>query len=504
MADFIKVMKNEQNFTYTENGAGTYSSTMSGILDLFGLGGAYRTRDNQDCIRLFDKAFAEDQTLALKCLFYLRDVRGGQGERRFFRVVLKNLAIEYPEAVRRNLDNIAEYGRWDDMYCLVGTPLEKEMFAALEKQLRLDMTCKTPSLLAKWLKSENASSKETKALARKTREAFHLSARDYRKILSKLRAKINVLERLMSANRWDEIEFDKIPSRAGFIYRNAFARRDIIKAKYEKFMTSDDTKVNAKTLYPYEIIHQMLSGHGWSWPSADQIPALDRKTYQKYWENLADYINGMAFNGLAMVDTSGSMTGTPIEVAVSLGLMCAEKCSGPYKNHFMTFSSQPRLQEVIGNDITAKVCNLIKAGWQMNTNIEAAFDLILDVAKRNHLSQDEIPENLVIISDMEFDSCVTTASYSGTYDYWNSKTSVSKETLFESMRKKWAAYGYQLPKLVFWNVDARNDRIPMKVEGNITYVSGFSPVLFEQIVKGKTGWDLVLDKLLSKRYEAVK
>lgn len=506
MADFIKVMKNEQNFTYTENGAGTYSSTLSGIMDLFGMGGAYRTRSNGDCICLFEKAYAEDPMLALKCLFYLRDVRGGQGERRFFRVCLHNLAITNPDVVRRNLENVVEYGRWDDLYCLMETSLEGDVFELFNKQLRLDMSCKTPSLLAKWLKSENASSKETKKLGYKTREALGLSAREYRKMLSKLRAKINVLERLMSANRWDEIEFDKIPSRAGFIYRNAFARRDIIKAKYEKFMTSDDTKVNAKTLYPYEIVHQIFSDRGWSWPSADQIPALDRKTYQKYWENLADYINGMAFNGLAMVDTSGSMTGTPIEVAVSLGLMCAEKCSGPYKNHFMTFSSQPRLQEVIGSDITAKVCNLVKAGWQMNTNIEAAFDLILDVAKRNRLSQDEIPENLVIISDMEFDSCVTSASYAdrGYSAFWSPRASVNKETLFESMRKKWAAYGYQLPKLVFWNVNARNDRIPMKVEGNITYVSGFSPVLFEQIIKGKTGWDLVLDKLLSKRYEAVK
>lgn len=384
------------------------------------------------------------------------------------------------------------------------TSLEGDVFELFNKQLRLDMSCKTPSLLAKWLKSENASSKETKKLGYKTREALGLSAREYRKMLSKLRAKINVLERLMSANRWDEIEFDKIPSRAGFIYRNAFARRDIIKAKYEKFMTSDDTKVNAKTLYPYEIVHQIFSDRGWSWPSADQIPALDRKTYQKYWENLADVLKGYSFNGLCMCDTSGSMTGTPIEVAVSLALYCAEKCSGPYKNHFMTFSSQPRLQEVIGSDITAKVCNLVKAGWQMNTNIEAAFDLILDVAKRNHLSQDEIPQNLIIISDMEFDSCVTTASYSDRYSsYWSPKTSVNKETLFESMRKKWAACGYKMPSLCFWNVDARNDRIPMRVENGITFISGFSQTLFDSIMKGKTGWDLVLDKLLSERYKAV-
>jgi len=137
MANFIDALKNTQNFTYTENGAGTYSSTMSGILDLFGMGGAYRTRSNEDCLRLFGKAWAEDQSLALKCLFYLRDVRGGQGERRFFKVCLHNLAITNPDVVRRNLENIAEYGRWDDMYCLMETSLEGDVFALFKKQLKL-------------------------------------------------------------------------------------------------------------------------------------------------------------------------------------------------------------------------------------------------------------------------------------------------------------------------------------------------------------------------------
>jgi len=503
MANFIDALKNTQNFTYTENGAGTYSSTMSGILDLFGMGGAYRTRSNEDCLRLFGKAWAEDQSLALKCLFYLRDVRGGQGERRFFKVCLHNLAITNPDVVRRNLENIAEYGRWDDMYCLMETSLEGDVFALFKKQLKLDMSCKTPSLLAKWLKSENASSAETKRLGAKTREALGLSARDYRKMLSKLRQKINIVERLMSSNQWDKIEFDKIPSRAGFVYKNAFARRDIIKAKYEAFMKDENTKVNARTLYPYEVVHEIMHSpgyHGWY-----NMTTVDRAALNKYWDNLADYINGMEFNGLVMADTSGSMSGTPIEVAISLAMMCAEKCSGPYHNHFLTFSVQPKLQEIVGNDIVDKVRNLQNADWDGNTNIEAAFDLLLNTAKKNHLSQDEIPQTLVIVSDMEFDSCVCDNSNCprDRWGYWRS-SSVNTETLMETMKNRWANAGYKMPNLVFWNVNARNDRIPMKVEKGVSFVSGFSPVIFEQVIKGKTAWDLVLDKLLSERYKAVK
>ena len=479
--DFVKALQNTQNFTHTENGAGTYSSSMSGVLDLFGLGGAYRTRTDRDCIKLFNTAWDENRDLALKCLFYLRDVRGGQGERRFFRTVLHNLAITNPEVVRKNIRNIPEYGRWDDLYCLMDTPVEKDAFEFIGKQLSLDMSCKTPSLLAKWLKSENTSSKESRALGYKTRVALGLTARTYRKMLSKLRANINVLERLMSAQRWDEIEFDKIPSRAGLIYKNAFARHDV--ERYKAFAEDKNTKVNAKALYPYEVIHKVREF------SRYNIKSTDRLMLDKYWEGLADYIHNASFNGIVVADVSGSMYGTPIEVAISLALMCAEKCSGPYHNHFLTFSRNPKLQAVIGDDIYDKVWNLDRADWDMNTDIEALFDLVLETAVMNCAKQEDIPGTLIIVSDMEFDSCC----------YGSNRV----ETLMETMERKWLRAGYKLPSLVFWNVSARNDRIPMKVQNGVTLVSGFSSVLFEQIIKGKTAWDLVLDKLLSERYKAV-
>ena len=311
MNTFLNTMKINSNYGYTENGAVKHTTTNSKLLDMFAMGGAMRQRSEDDIILMFREAYAENPTYALKCLFYLRDVRGGQGERRFFRVCMRDLAKTDREAAARNLANVSEYGRWDDLYLFVGTPLETEMFNFVKRQLALDMQSKTPSLLAKWLKSENTSSAESRRLANKTRIAMGMSHKQYRKTLSVLRARINVLERLMSAGKWDEIEFDKIPSKAGLIYKNAFARRDMIKEKYSTFMSDKTTKVNAQVLNPVDIAHQVFN----SWhPSS-----TDRDVWQKYWENLKDYYNGREENGLAIVDTSGSMSGVPMEAAVSMG-----------------------------------------------------------------------------------------------------------------------------------------------------------------------------------------
>ena len=246
MNTFMSNLQDATNFTRTDNGALAHKTTKSAVYDLFALGGAFRRRSDEDRILLFKNALEEDESLALKCLFYLADCRGGQGERRFFRVCYKWLAKTYPEVAKRNLEKIPEYRRWDDViYSLVDTPLENDALALIKHQLALDVQCKTPSLLGKWLPSENASSKETKRMGNSVRTDLRMSHKEYRKIICELRTRINIVEKLMSANRWDEIEFDKIPSRAGLIYKNAFARRDIIKQKYEAFAKSEDTKVNA-------------------------------------------------------------------------------------------------------------------------------------------------------------------------------------------------------------------------------------------------------------------
>lgn len=497
----LNQLKDTFELERTENGAIKRNTTKSMLLDLFALGGAYRTRSNEDIFNLFYDAYVENPEYALKCLFYLRNVRGGQGERNFFKVCLNRLAFVDADAVERNLRFVPELGRWDDFYCLVGTPVEEKAFAFLRAQLELDIKSKTPSLLAKWLKSENTSSKESRRLATVTRKHFELTSQQYRKILSELRKRINVVERLMSENRWDEIEFDKIPSRAGFIYRNAFARRDIIKEKYKTFAEDKATKVNASTLYPYECVAKALD----SW-SMDET---ERAMINKYWDNLTDYINGKPFNGIVMADTSGSMIGTPMNVAVSLALYCATKCSGPYANHFITFSTNPYLCEIKGYDFVNK-CERISNNddWGGSTNIEAAMELLLSTALKHNLSQSDVPENLVIVSDMEFNDC---ASAGPVTNYrWgvasNSYRLNSEDTtLFETIEKRWADCGYKMPHITFWNVNCRNGKnIPMKDNGYVNFVSGFSPVLFEQLLECKTAYDLMMEVLNKDIYKDIR
>ena len=504
MNNFMNALKNDNNVTYTENGAVTYKSTTNGLLDMFALGGAYRTRSEADCINLFLNAFKENQTYAMKCLYYLRDILEGQGERRFFRVIIKYLAKNYPEVIQRNLIYIPMFGRWDDLYELIDTKLEKDALAFMRKQIELDINSKTPSLLAKWLKSENASSKETAYLALKTRKYLDLTSREYRKLLSALRKKINVLERLMSAGQWDKIEFDKIPSKAGMIYRNAFARHDVERMlkgatkSYKEFAEDKDTKVNAKALYPYEVVEKAMAFcHSWYWNDyrGYKNTALDnteRLMVNKYWENLTDYFNDCTLNGICVADTSGSMSGTPMAVALSIAMYCAEHNKGDFANHFFTFSDRPTFVEIEGVDFVDKIGRMSQADWGGSTNVEAVFDKMLNIALTNHCSQSDIPKNVIIISDMEFNSCVS-----------GSNRRAAGNTLFENIENRWRAAGYQMPELTFWNVNARNNRIPMRKEGKVNFVSGMSPVIFQQIMKGLTAVDLMMDKLNSKRYEAI-
>jgi hypothetical protein len=514
MNKFMTALKNETNYTYTENGALTYKSTMNGLLDLFALGGAYRTRSDADVVNLFMKAFAESEKYALKCLFYLRDVRGGQGERRFFRVVTKWLAREHTDAMKRNLQYVPEFGRWDDLYEFIGTPLEKDAFALMRKQLELDVQCKTPSLLAKWLKSENTSSHQSRELANKTRIYLGMTHKEYRKTLSILRERIRVLERLMSAGRWDEIEFDKIPSRAGIIYRNAFARHDIERMRegavqsYADFAKDKDTKVNAKALYPYEVVEKAMEfGNSWgnyyySHTKSNDLDNTERLMVNKYWDNLADYFNGCSFNGICVADTSGSMYGQPMAVAISIAMYCAERNKGEFANHFFTFSDNPDFIEIEGVDFVDKVNRISRADWGGSTNIEAVFDMMLRIAKTNHVSQNDIPKSVIIVSDMEFNMCVSGNSRV-TDRYGYSRYGGADETLFETIEKRWNAAGYKLPLLTFWNVQARQDNIPMRSTKYVNYVSGFSPVIFEQVLKGITAVDLMMDKLDSERYACI-
>lgn len=494
---FMNNLKEATNFTRTANGALAHKTTNSMVYDLFALGGAYRNRSVEDCILLFKNAFEEDEALALKCLFYLRDCRGGQGERRFFRECFKWLCIEHPEAADRNLLNLPVYGRWDDMiYATYGTPIFKKTLEFLQMQLKLDMESvlngKAPSLLGKWMPSENASSKETKKMANEIRNHFGWTHKQYRKVLSGLRTKINIVEKLMSENRWDEIEFDKIPSKAGLIYQNAFARRDIIAKKYEEFAKSQDTKVNASVLYPYDIISKAVETKGYC--NFKELSATDEAMIEKYWENLPDYFNGKPCKMMCVVDTSCSMVSSkadsPMNVAIGLGMYCAERIGGPFKNHYISFSSRPQLIKIEGVNFVDKARRIYEKNLCENTNIGATFDLLLKMAKKS--KPEDIPETLIIISDMQIDYM--------NYNGWSSK---STSTEMEKIRQKWEREGLKMPKLVYWNVNASKNTI-LDNGPNVSYISGCSPVIFEQVLTGATGLELMMNKLMSERYEAVK
>lgn len=501
MNTFLNTLKEQTNYKYTENGALARKTTNCAVYDLFALGGSYRNRSDEDVILLFKNALEEDETLALKCLFYLRDHICGQGERRFFRVAYKWLCNTHPDIARRNLDVFgSDMCRWDDLiYICLDTPLEKDMLKIVMSQLILDLESETPSLLAKWVPSENASSYTTRHAAAKLRQAMRFSHKEYRKMLALLRSRINIVEKLMSENRWDEIKFDKIPSKAGFKYKNAFARRDIIAKKYEAFMKNEKTTVNAKDLYPYEIVAKAAETKNYYWNYIfKDISDVDRATLEKYWQNLPDYLNGQKCNMMCVVDTSGSMTddraAAPINVAISLGMYCAERIGEPFKNHYISFSSRPQMIKIEGVDFVDKVRRIYKTNLCENTNLTAVFDLILSIAKRPGVKPEDIPSTLVVISDMEIDYGTTNRAE------W---TTENAATEMEKIREKYAAAGVDMPRLVYWNVNARNNTI-LDSGPNVSFVSGCSPVLFEQVITGKNGWDLCCEKLLSKRYEAIQ
>lgn len=508
MNKFMTGLAAADNYTLTENGAITHKSTLNGLLDLFSMGGAYRSRSLEDCIYLFKKAYDEDPTYALKCLFYLRDCRGGQGqgERRFFRSCYHWLAKYDTKAARRNMKYIYEYGRWDDYFCLMNTALEQEMFAFLKHQLALDIKSLSTgdkegvSLLGKWLPSENASSKETHDKAVKFRKYLGMTSKEYRKTLSTLRKRINVLERLMSENRWDEIEFDKVPSKAGLKYRNAFARHDLERSQsgvrtYQDFIQDETTKVHADALYPYEVVQKVTRNIG-AWGEF-YGNATERAAINKYWDNLKDYLNGKSFNGMCVCDTSGSMRGTPLDVAISLSMYCAERSTGPFAGHYISFSSYPQLIKVDGIDFCDKVSRIYRTDLCENTNIEATFDMLLETAIRNNCSQEEIPQQLIIVSDMEFDEARG-------FGPWFGSSVPPIKTLMEGIADKWNRYGYKMPTLTFWNVDARQSNIPMKAQDGVTFVSGFSPAIFEMVMDNKNPFDLMYSVLDQKRYEVIK
>lgn len=486
----LNALTYESNLTYTENGALTYRSSGSECIDFFAACGALRGADENEIIRRFLRAYAENPDTAMKILFYARDIRGGLGERRLFRCILRYLAYTKPESVRKNLPLIAEYGRFDDLLVLLGSHCEDELIRYLRVQLDADLAAMQSgddcSLLAKWLPSVNTSSYKSRQTAKKLCRLLGMREKDYRQTLAKLRAYINIMETRLCKKDYS-FDYEKLPSGALFKYRQAMLRNDTERySKYLDAVHANAAKMNTGTLYPYQIVRSVVKD---KYLTPDILSSLETT-----WNALTDYCD--ARNAIAVIDGSGSMycdygSGImPITVALSLGIYFAEHSKGRFRNRFITFSEKPRLVKIKGSNIAEKVRYCMSFDEIANTDLFAVFRLILKAAVKNSIPQEELPELIYIISDMEFDIATHRA-----YD----------DTVHEQAKALYEKYGYKLPQVVYWNVCARNEQVPVTMnESGTALVSGANPILFRQMIQQDLTPFTMMEKILcSERYAPV-
>ena len=482
----------------TENGARGFETSKSALVDLNFAVASLRNASEEEIIRKFILAFNEDRVLAVKWLFFLRDVRGGLGERQTFRIIIRYLATAQTKMVADLVEIMAEYGRFDDLLVLMDTPVEAQVMAHITSQLKRDAENmeqhQNVSLCAKWMPGNNTSSEASKRLAAKLRKAMHLTAKQYRKMLAALRAYLQVTEVYMSANRWEEINYSAVSSKANVLYRNAFLAHD--KARREAFLekvANGETIMHADVLMPHDIVAKYVTRNGWRM----ELGAVDA-ALEALWKNLPDAVQG-AENVLCVVDGSGSMlcpvgnSGiTALHVSNALGIYFAERMKGAYHNKYITFSQAPKYVDL-------SACRSLREKLELafahndcsNTNIEATFDLILETAVKNRLEQSQLPQTVLVISDMEFDQ----ATYGCHMD-----------TLFETIAKKFARYGYRLPKLVFWNVNSRTGVIPVRENAlGVGLVSGFSVNICRMVLSNELSpYKALVDVLNSPRYREIE
>ena len=483
MLAFLKKLANR---AFTENGAATLRSTGSDCLDLFATIGALREQNGAQIEDRFLKAYAENPDLAMKILFYARDIRGGLGERRVFRTLLRWLAENEKPSLLRNLPYIPEYGRWDDLLVLLDTPARQEAERMLYQQFLADMKALDSggqvSLLGKWLPSVNTSSKETVQRAKQLARAFGMKEAQYRRALSALRAELSLIENDLRERDYS-FDYAKQPSRAMFKYRQAFMRND--RDRYQAFMMrvkSGKATLHTGTLMPYEIV-----------TSAYHAQENEREALNVTWNALEDYTDTNE-NALVVADGSASMywgsNPQPAAVAQSLAIYFAERNHGAFHNHFITFSMTPQLVEIRGRDIVEKVRYCRSFNECANTDLQAVFELILRAALEHRLPQRELPATLYIVSDMEFDSCAKDASL----------------TNFEMARTLYRRHGYRLPRVVFWNVQSRGQQQPVRMnEQGVSLVSGCTARIFSQVMSGRMDpYANMLAVIGTERYDMIK
>jgi hypothetical protein len=468
MNTLVKGLKKESNKTTTLNGAKIKKSSLNSVVDLFFAVGASR---GKDIVPLFQRAVSEDLDLAVRVALYARDAREGMGERKLFRDMMKWFANADFVNARRVLAKIPELGRFDDLLAFVGTPIEHEALEMYSAELR-----NGNGLAAKWAPREKSAKK---ALATKLRTHMGLTPREYRKMLASLST---VVEQDMCARKWSEIDYNHVPSVAAARYQKAFSRNDEQRyAKYRESLVKNDgtAKINAAAVYPYDILRSIRYG--------------DSDVAEAQWNALPNWIeNGRSF--LPMIDVSGSMgcpaggmSMTCMDVAVSLGLYCAQRNQSAFKDMYLTFHSNPTFGDVSGMSLKSAFNSIMQAPWGMNTDLEKAYRLILDTAVKNNVPQEDMPEFLIIFSDMQFDQ------------------STRGRGVNKDITKRFTQAGYTAPKLVYWNLNdyGRNTPVEFTKEG-ACLVSGFSPALMKSIlsvnVESFTPINIVKDAVMKDRY----
>ena len=508
-------MKDYNNYSITENGALGYQTAGHELLDLHFQVSSLRSCDEKYIIREFVKAYYSDPMYAVKWLFFLRDILEGLGERRSFRIGMKYLAISKPEIARTVMKLIPEYGRYDDLLMFLDTPLKSKVSTMIRKQLKKDMEHMKKgepiSLLAKWLPSNNTSSKETRRLAEILRKEWDMTPKEYRQMLSALRKYLGVLEVTISKNEWENVDYKTVPAKANLKYENAFMKHDKERriAYFENVILGEEN-LNTKGLMPYEIVHRITSKKEIDYFECvlkDDILAelmwkkLTKEGFQNEW-GLDGCIVVADGSGSMMKRVSNATSVTALDVCQSLAIYFAEQLQGVFHNKVITFSGRPQWIDLeSGTSLKEKLEIMYAHSEVANTNIEAVFNLLLDLACNENVPSELLPKQVLIMSDMEFDEARRP-------DCWAEGTwTPFDERLFETIAKKYEKAGYSMPRLIFWNLCGRTNTIPMvEGENGICLLSGFSQNAIK--VAGnkqqKDPYQNLLDVLDGERYQPIE
>lgn len=516
-AHAVHFLKKYNNRSVTENGAVGYKTTTNPLLDLNFKVSSLRCRTEEYIICEFIKAFMQDRVHAVKWLFFLRDIWEGLGERRSFRICLKYLAVSQPQIALAVMKLVPEYGRCDDLLVYLDTPLRKKVCAFIKAQLQMDISAmedgKGISLLAKWLPSVNTSSKESREYAAVLAKGMGYSSKEYRKLLSGLRAYGNVLETKLSAGAWEKVDYEAVPAKANLLYGNAFYKHDKERrAEYLKRVLLGEGKLNTTGLMPYEIVHRLMKTYFVNYSSTLKEDVLAELTWEKITKE--GFQNDWGLDGCIVVaDGSGSMCSyvsgsssvRALEVCNSLTIYFAEQLQGVFHNKAITFSMTPKFIDLEkGRTLKDKLEIMLAHNEVANTNIKAVFDMLLTMAVSNQVPQEELPKQVLVLSDMEFD-CAT----GGNYDWKTGKWlgGPMNEALFEQIAEEYKAAGYTMPRLIFWNLCGRTDTIPMvDSESGLCLLSGFSQNAAKVAAKKevKDPYQCLLQVLDAPRYDKVE